>query len=402
MGEWLTWLILAGRGFGKTRTGAETAAQWGRSTPGARIALVAQTYTDGRDVMVEGESGLLSVLDPAELRGGTVDTAWNRSLGELYLKNGSRFKIYSSEKPRQLRGPQHHFVWGDEPATWNDAEKGTAEDTTYSNLLMGLRLGVDPRCIMTGTPRPNRLVKELLKDDTTEVTRGSTYDNLANLAPTFRKKVISKYEGTRLGRQELDGELLEDTPGALWKFSMFNAPGFRVSMDDLPELVRIVVSVDPAASSTDESDETGIIVAALGADGRGYVLADLTLKGSPNEWATAATDAYHYFKADLIVAERNNGGDMVEATLRTVAPTLPIETVWASRGKRTRAEPVSLLYERGLISHVDTLPALESQCASWVPGEKSPDRMDSLVWALTLLMVDEIEEETGGFYVGSA
>ena len=387
-GEWLTWLILAGRGFGKTRTGAETIAQWARDIPGGRFALIGQTYADARDVMVEGESGLLAVLDPEELRGGTVDTAWNRSLGELYLANGSKFKLYSSEKPRQLRGPQHHGAWGDEPATWNDAEKGTADDTTWSNMLFGLRLGENPRVVVTGTPRPNRLVRELLKDDTTVTTRGSTYDNLANLAPTFREAILSRYEGTRLGRQELSGELLEDTPGALWTWGMFGAEGFRLA--EAPPLRRIVVGVDPAASSTDESDETGIIVAGLGQDGRGYVLADASLRGTPNEWGRAVAGAAGAWQADRVVAERNNGGQMVEYVLRTVAPTLPITTVWASRGKQTRAEPVAALYEQGRVSHVGSFPELETQLTGWTPdGGASPDRLDALVWALTELMLGE-------------
>ncbi|WP_339098347.1 terminase family protein (plasmid) [Deinococcus sp. VB142] len=390
-GSWLTWLILAGRGFGKTRTGAETIAQWARETPNGRFALIGQTYADARDVMVEGESGLLSVFDSSELRGGTVDSSWNRSLGELYLANGAKFKIYSSEKPRQLRGPQHHGAWGDEPATWNDADQGTADDTTWSNLLFGLRLGDDPRVIMTGTPRPNRLVRELLKDETTTTTRGSTYDNLDNLSATFRKNVIRKYEGTRLGRQELDGEVLDDTPGALWQYAMFGKEGFRLgSVDDLPTLTRIVVGVDPSASSTDESDETGIIVAAKGADGHAYVLADATLKAGPTEWAQAVKGAYDTWKADRVVAERNNGGEMVEAVLRTVDPNLPVTTVWASRGKATRAEPVAALYEQEKVHHLGNLSDLEGQAAGWVPGSgNSPDRVDALVWALTELMLEQ-------------
>lgn len=391
-GDWLVWLILAGRGFGKTRTGAETIAQWARETPNGRFALIGQTFADARDVMVEGESGLLAVFDDAELRGGTVDSAWNRSLGELYLANGAKFKIYSSEKPRQLRGPQHHGAWGDEPATWNDAESGTADDTTWSNLLFGLRLGHDPRIVLTGTPRPNRLIRELLKEADTATTRGSTYDNLQNLSSTFRRKVISKYEGTRLGRQELDGEVLDDTPGALWKHAMFTREGFRVRFENLPELVRVVVAVDPQASQSDESAETGIVVAGLGTDGQGYVLGDLSLSGSPTEWATVAVDAYHYHRADAVVPEKNNGGDMVVGTIEAVDRTVNVKPVWASRGKRTRAEPISTLYEKNRIHHVGAFADLEGQMTTWVPGMTSPDRMDALVWALTELMTGETWE----------
>jgi phage terminase large subunit-like protein len=392
-GDWLTWLILAGRGWGKSRTGAETIADWARHTPGGRWALVAQSAADGRDVMLEGESGLLRVLAPSELRGGTYDTAYNRSLGELHLSDGGKFKLYTAEKPRQLRGPQHHGAWLDEPATFADADKGAGEDTTWTNMLFGLRLGQQPRIVVTGTPRPVRLVRDIMAAPNTVITRGSTYDNLANLAPTFREAILKRYEGTRLGRQELDGELLEDTPGALWKYSMFGVEGFRLVT--APPLVRIVVAIDPAASSTDESDETGIIAAGLGMDGRGYVLADATLKAGPTEWAKAAVGLYGSLQADRIVAERNNGGDMVEAVLRSVAPHVPVTTVWASRGKQTRAEPVAALYEQGRVSHIGVLKDLESQMTTWMPGEgKSPDRMDALVWALTELMLQPELEPT--------
>lgn len=392
-GDWFVWLILAGRGFGKTRTGAETIAQWARETPRGRFALVAQTAADARDVMVEGESGLLSLLDEAELRGGSVDTAWNRSLGELYLKNGARFKCYSSETPRKLRGPQHHGAWGDEPATWNDADQGTGEDTTWSNLLFGLRLGKDPRVVMTGTPRPNRLIRELKKDEGTVLTGGSTAENLGNLSETFKRNVIRKYEGTRLGRQELEGELLEDTPGALWKYAMFNRESFRLKFDQLPDLIRIVVAVDPQASQSSDSAETGIIVAGKDAHGHAYVLGDLSGNFSPSEWAQTSIDAYHYHRADAIVPEKNNGGDMVTHTISTVDKRVPVKPVWASRGKQTRAEPISTLYEQGLVHHVGVFPDLEGQMTTWVPGEKSPDRMDALVWALTELMLGEEEPE---------
>ncbi|MDP9763852.1 phage terminase large subunit-like protein [Deinococcus enclensis] len=394
-GDWFVWLILAGRGFGKTRTGAETIAQWARETPKGRFALVAQTIADARDTMVEGQSGLLSVLDESELRGGSVDTAWNRSLGELYLRNGAKFKCFSSEKPRSLRGPQHHGAWGDEPATWNDADQGTAEDTTWTNLLFGLRLGKDPRVVMTGTPRPVRLIRELKKDEQTVLTGGATTDNLGNLSEKFKRTVISKYEGTRLGRQELDGELLEDTPGALWKYAMFNREGFRIKPDDLPPMVRIVVAIDPQASQGSDNAETGIIVAGKDAAGKGYVLDDLSGDYSPTEWAEVAIEAYKYWQADCIVAERNNGGDMVENTIRAVNPAVNAKTVWASRGKHTRAEPVSALYEKSNIHHAKVFPDLEGQMTTWVPGDKvSPDRMDALVWAFTELLLGEEEEET--------
>ncbi|UQN06773.1 terminase large subunit domain-containing protein [Deinococcus sp. QL22] len=389
-GDWFVWLILAGRGFGKTRTGAETIAEWARNTPRGRFALVAQTIADARDTMVEGQSGLLNVLDERELRGGSIDTAWNRSMGELYLKNGAKFKCFSSEKARSLRGPQHHGAWGDEPATWNDADQGTAEDTTWTNLLFGLRLGNDPRVILTGTPRPVRLIREVKKDEGTVVTGGSTSENISNLAETFKRNVIRKYEGTRLGRQELEGELLEDTPGALWKYAMFNREGFRIKLEDLPTLVRIVVAVDPQASQGSDNAETGIIVAGKDAAGRGYVLDDLSGDYSPTEWAEKAIEAYKYWKADCVVAERNNGGDMVANTIRAVNPKINVKAVWASRGKHTRAEPVSALYQKANIHHAKLFPDLEGQMTTWVPGDKvSPDRMDALVWAFTELLLEE-------------
>ena len=387
-GDWLAWLILAGRGFGKTRTGAETIAQWGRETPDGRWALVGQSWADGRDVMLEGESGLLRVLAPSELRGGTFDTAYNRSLGELYLSNGGKYKLFSSEKPRSLRGPQHHGAWLDEPATFTDANAPTTEDTTYSNLLFGLRLGKHPRMVITGTPRPVRLVRDIMAAPNTVITRGSTYDNLQNLAPTFRDAILARYEGTRLGRQELDGELLEDTPGALWTWSMFGRDGFKVTTP--PRLTRVVIGVDPAASSTDDSDETGIIIAGRAEDDRAYVLADATVRASPNNWGLAVKGAFDAYRADRVIAERNNGGDMVEYVLRTIAPHLPVTTVWASRGKLTRAEPIAALYEQGRVSHVGDLSHLETQMTSWVPGAgRSPDRVDALVWALTALMLTD-------------
>lgn len=215
VGDWLIWLILAGRGFGKTRTGAETVNEWARQ-PNLRIAIVGQTFTDGRDTMVEGESGLLSVIDPVELRGGTVETAWNRSLGELFFANGTKAKVFSSEKPGQLRGPQHHKAWVDEPAKFKDAAKGDGLDTTFNNLLLGLRLGERPQAVVTGTPTPAKLIRQLVERPSTHTTRGSTYDNLVNLAPTFRDEVLARYEGTRIGRQELLGEILSDVEGALW------------------------------------------------------------------------------------------------------------------------------------------------------------------------------------------
>lgn len=379
-GDWFIWLVLAGRGWGKTLTGAHFIAMAALRDTGP-YALVGSRFAAARDVMLEGPSGLLHILPPSSLRGGSMDSAYNRSMGELYLENGAKFKAYSSERPGSLRGPQHKLAWGDEPAEWMDAERGTSEDTTYSNLLMGLRLGEAPRLVLTGTPKPRRLIRELLAAPGVVTTRGSTYENLENLASTFRSQVVDRYAGTRLGRQELEAELLTDTPGALWNWNMFEREGFRLL--EAPPLERVVVGVDPAASA--DGAATGIVVAGRGRDGRFYVLGDYSLMGSPHEWAARVFQSFDAYRADRIVPERNNGGDMVEATLRTLRRNAPIRPVWASRGKLTRAEPIAALYEQGRVSHVGRLDELEAQLTGWVPGQASPDRLDALVWAMTEL-----------------
>lgn len=399
-GDWLTWLILAGRGWGKTRTGAEYAKDGNPQAllrlPGARWALVAETFSDGRDTMVEGESGLLSILPPSALRGGTISTAWNRSLGELYLANGSKAKIYASERPGQLRGPQHHGAWGDEPAKWKDAHKGDTDDTTWSNLMLGLRLGTDPRCILTTTPKRVKLLvgakdrPGLLAQSSTIITKGTTYDNLANLAPTFRAKILGRYEGTRLGRQELNAEILEDVDGALWTSTLIAAH----QVDDFPDLARLVIAVDPAVTSGEDSDDTGII--AIGRDGQGpaYLIEDGTCHESPTVAMTRAVALYRELAADEIVVEANNGGDYLPSLIHTIDPTVKVRKVHASRGKLTRAEPIHGLHERGLVKFVGSFPELEEQLTSWVPGEHdSPDRLDAFVWGATALFPELDREE---------
>lgn len=387
--DWLIWLILAGRGFGKTRTGAEDTSDYTRTHPGARVALVAQTFTDGRDTMVEGESGLLAILPDTALRGGSRDSAWNRSLGELFFSNGSRAKVYSAEKPGQLRGPQHHRAWVDEPAKFKDAHKGDTLDTTWNNLMLGLRLGEHPQAVVTGTPTNCRLVRHLLARAEGEhphvvVTRGSTYDNLPNLAPTFRAEILAAYEGTRIGRQELLGELLDDVEGALW--TQVGIDSDRV--DNHPDLTSVVVAIDPAGGTADTNDETGIVVAGVDTDGHGYTLEDLSGRYSPHDWARTAIGAYHRWQADRIVAEKNYGGDMVEATLRAAGFAGGVQVVTASRGKQQRAEPVAALYEQHRVHHVGGFPQLEDQMCSWTADSgTSPDRMDALVWAFSQLML---------------
>jgi phage terminase large subunit-like protein len=375
-GDWRTWLILAGRGWGKTLAGAEDAKAYGLANPGCRYAIVAATFGDARDTCVEGESGLLSCLPPSAVR------IWNRSLGELILTNGTRYKLFSADEPERLRGPQHHRAWCDELAAWGKSAEERQWPKAWDMLMMGLRLGANPQAVPTTTPRPTKLIRTLIKDPTTHVTRGRTIDNAANLAPAFLSQVLARYEGTRLGRQELEAELLDDVPGALWTYAMLE------DRRPAPDLTRVVVAIDPAATAGEESDETGIVAAGLGVDGRGYVLADRSCRLSPDGWANRAVAVFDDLAADLIVAEVNNGGDMVEHTIRTIRRSVPYKKIHASRGKQTRAQPVAALYEQGKVSHVEVFPELEEQLTTWTPESgSSPDRLDALVWALTSLML---------------
>jgi predicted phage terminase large subunit-like protein len=374
-GDWHTWLVLAGRGFGKTRTGAEwirARAESGRFT---RFAIIGQTAADVRDVMIEGESGLLAISHPAFM------PLYEPSKRRLTWPNGAMATTYSGDEPDQLRGPQNDSAWCDELAKWRFGQE------TWDNMEMGLRIGPRPQVVVTTTPRPIKLIKDLLADRMTVATRGSTYENLVNLAPSFAARIRDKYEGTRLGRQELMAEILDDVPGALWT---------RLLLDETrtgkpPDLKRIVVAVDPEATSTDGSAETGIIVAALGIDGHGYILDDLTIRATPNGWASQAVAAYHKHKADRIIGEANQGGEMVESVIRSAAQAaggpVAYKAVHASRGKQARAEPIAALFEQKRVHMVGAYPDLEDQLCSWVPGETSPDRLDAMVWALTELML---------------
>lgn len=376
-GDWRIWLLLAGRGFGKTRTGAEYVRFMATTQQARHIALVAPTALDARNVMVEGESGLLSI-GPEHQR-----PHYEPSLHRLTWPNGAIGTLFSADEPNRLRGPQHDLAWCDELAAWR-------YPAAWDMLLLGLRLGDDPHAIVTTTPRPIKLIRDLVADPTVAVVHGRTLDNAKNLAPAFLAQIVKRYQGTRLGRQELDAEILDDVPGALWSHAMID--GSRVAA--LPgDLVRIVVAIDPAVSSGHESDETGIIVAGRGADGHGYVLADASGRYTPHQWAEAAILAYRAHRADRIVAEVNNGGDLVETTVRMVDPDVPFAAVHAARGKVARAEPVSALYGQGRIHHVGAFPALEDQmCAFSADFDRatagySADRVDALVWALTELFV---------------
>jgi predicted phage terminase large subunit-like protein len=370
-GSWRTWLILAGRGWGKSRSGAEWVREQVMKHGARRVALVARTAADVRDVIVEGESGLLAISPPSER------PVWEPSRRRLTWPNGAIATTYSADVPDQLRGPQHDAAWADELAAWQYPD-------AWTQLLLGLRLGGDPRVVVTTTPRPTPIIRDLAAQPTTHVTRGATRDNAANLAPQFLDAIVARYAGTRLGRQELDGEILDDNPGALWERDGIDAARVRVA----PDLRRIVVGVDPAVTSNAASDETGIVVAGLGFDGRYYVLGDASGRYSPEQWASRVVQAYRDHKADRVVAERNQGGDLVERNLRTVDRNLPVTTVHAKRAKALRAEPVSSLYEQGRVSHVGALAALEDQMTAWDPAgdDESPDRVDALVYALTELM----------------
>lgn len=352
---------------------SETLRAWATSGRYQRIALVARTAADVRDVLVEGQSGILAV-SPDDER-----PTWEPSRRRLtWPKTGAIATTYSAEEPDQLRGPQHDAALLDEVAAWSRPE-------TYDQVVMGLRLGVDPRIVIATTPRPTPLVRSLLAAPGTVVTRGATRDNAANLAPGVVADLERRYAGTRLGRQELDGEILDDSAGALWRWQWIDAA--RVAR--APDLRRVVVAIDPAASSHDDSDETGIVVAGVGHDGRAYVLADASGRYRPEEWARTALALYREHKADAIVAEANNGGEMVAATLRVHDRGANVRTVHATRGKATRAEPVAALYEQGRASHVGALARLEDQLTTWDPATSraSPDRLDALVWALTELLV---------------
>ena len=369
-GDWLVWLINAGRGFGKTRSAAEFIRAQIMSGKVSYVALVAKTPADARDVMIEGESGLLAI-SPKHQR-----PEYEPSKRRLTWPNGAKALIYSSQEPDQLRGPQFDLAWGDEIRTWYYPQE------TWDNLMFGLRIGEHPRAVITTTPFPIAVIKKLLKSPNVVVTRGTTYENRANLAPSFYSQIITRYEGTRLGRQEIYAELLEDVPGALWQRDL-------IKYSTAPQLKRVVVAIDPATTSGAESDETGIVVAGLGVDGRGYVLADYSKRISPDGWAKLAVDAYRKFGADRIIGETNNGGEMIELTLRTVDNTIPYKAVHASRGKQARAEPVAALYEQGKVSHVLPMPDLEDQLCTWTPEtNESPDRLDALVWALTELFLE--------------
>jgi phage terminase large subunit-like protein len=375
-GDWRTWLALAGRGFGKTEAGAQWIRE--RVEAGARsIALVAETQKDLEEVMV---ARLLKISPPGmmpSVRYKPVRVTW---------PNGALALGYNGTEPDQLRGPEFDTAWVDELAKYRYARE------TWDMLQFTMRSGTDPRVFVTTTPRPIPVLREIIADPTTAITRGSTMDNASNLPPAFMKSVVDKYAGTRLGRQELNAEMLDDVPGALWTRDMLDTTRRK----EAPEMRRIVISVDPSgtagAGSDNVGDDIGIVAAGLGFDGRGYVLDDHSCNLSPDGWGRRVREVYSLHGADRIIAERNFGGAMVEAVIKAQDRSLPVKVVTASRGKVARAEPIAALYEQGRVSHIGGLAHLEDQMCSMTPsgyvGEGSPDRADALVWALTELMLD--------------
>jgi phage terminase large subunit-like protein len=330
--------------------------------------------------MIEGESGILAICPSAER------PEYKSAKRQLVWPNGAKTLIFTADEPDRLRGKQHMKLWADELAAWRYSD-------SWDQAMFGLRLGDNPQVVVTTTPRPTKLIRELAKDSTTHVTTGSTYDNRANLAPAFFNEIIKKYEGTRLGRQELKAEILDDNPNALWQRDRID----QLRVIKAPEFRRVVVGVDPAVTSNEESCETGIVIAALGEDEQAYVLDDLSLIASPDGWARKAVFAYHQHSADRIIGEANNGGDLIETVIRTVDRHVSYKKVHASRGKAKRAEPIAALYEQGRVHHVGSFPKLEDQMCSYDPAETdndSPDRMDALVWALTELMIKPQQEYT--------
>lgn len=374
-GSWGVWLYMAGRGAGKTRTAAEWIKR--REAEGyRRFGFVGQTPADVRDVMIEGESGILNVYPEGR------KPAYEPTKRRVTWPSGAMAITYSGANPEQLRGPQHDSVWVDELSAFKYPRE------TWDNLSLGLRLGTDPRAVITTTPKPLSILREIRDDPHTVTITEDTYANRLNVSEMFFRTVVARYEGTRTGRQEIYAELLDEAEGALWKRSYFELLRVKTA----PEARRVVIGVDPAASHTQDSSETGIIVAMLGVDGHGYVLADGSGRYSPDAWAKRVIHLLDTHKADRIIAEINQGGEMVAFTIRTIRPSAPVKSIHASRSKQARAEPVAALYEQGKVHHLGMFPELEDQLVSWEPlsGEPSPDRLDALVWALTELMVGNV------------
>lgn len=380
--DWRVWLVMAGRGFGKTRCGAEWVREQAERNPAARIAIVGATLHEARTVMVEGESGILAAC------AGRMQPDWHPSRRMIRWPDGATAHVYGAAEAESLRGAQHSHGWCDEIAKWSRGE------TAWHNLVLGMRLGTAPRIVVTTTPRPTRLMRQLLNQADVVVTRGRTQDNRANLPPAFLERVLADYGGSRIGRQELDGELVEDHEDALWSAEMIaRCRSKAVADDEMPALQRIIIGVDPPASA--HGDACGIIAAGIGGDGSVHVLEDASVeRAHPERWARAAAACAARWQADRVVAEANNGGAMVESVLRAADVSLPVRLVHASRGKVARAEPVAALYEQGRVLHRGVFSRLEDElCGLRVGGAydgpgRSPDRADALVWAVHALALD--------------
>ena len=376
------WLILAGRGWGKTRTGAQDIALYALRNKNVNCAVVAPTAGDLRRVCFGGQSGLLSIIPKDCYLNSKSQKGYSSSVSEIRLFNGSKITGYAAQEPDRLRGPQFHRAWCDELAAWRYPE-------AFDQLMFGLRLGENPQCVITTTPKPTKIIKELIERDDVQVTSGSTFENEENLAESALTMLRDKYEGTTLGRQELYAEVIETIDGALWNQEMIERT--RISKETEKELSKIIVAIDPAVTSNKNSDETGIIVVGKDYSNNFYVLEDCSGRHSAEKWGTIAVNLYHDWDANYIVAETNNGGDLVERLIRNIDTRVPFRSVRATRGKILRAEPISSLYEQNRVRHLGVFPELEQQMCSYT-GETntSPDRLDALVWGLT-----ELSKSTG-------
>lgn len=371
------WLILAGRGWGKTRTGAQDIALYALRNPNTISAVVAPTSGDLRRVCFGGPSGLVSII-PKECLSVTKDMkGYSSSISEIRLHNGSKIVGYAASEPERLRGPQFHRAWCDEVAAWRYPE-------AFDQLMFGLRLGKNPQCLITTTPKPTKIIRDLVAREDVAVTTGSTFENEDNLAESALAMLRDKYEGTTLGRQELYAEIIENLEGALWTSALIDEA--RLPDNTEKELKQIIVAIDPAVTSNEDSDETGIVVVGKDLNNEYYVLEDVSGKYSPDAWAKKAINCYYDWSADRIVAETNNGGDLVERLLRGMDLNIPYRSVRATRGKLIRAEPIAALYEQRRVHHIGYFPELESQMCSYLGETKpSPDRLDALVWGITEL-----------------
>lgn len=387
-GDWLCWLILAGRGWGKTRTGAQDIVSYAMRNAGVICAVVAPTLGDLRRTCIEGPSGILACL-PEECLAPSKGAAYNSRTSEINLWNGSKIMGFSANEPDRMRGPQYHRAWCDELAAWRYEE-------AWDQLLFGLRLGKDPKVVITTTPRPTRLVKGLVERNGQDVTMtsGSTFENVDHLAPSALRNFKERYEGTRMGRQELYAEVLTDIEGALWSFTTIEQAKLK-DRSEMPELVEIVVAVDPAMTANENSDETGIMVCGRDANNHYYLIEDRSGVMSPDRWARTVIDCYYEYDADRVVCEVNQGGDLVSKVVRDIDNRVPIKSVRATKGKMLRAEPIAALYEQGKVHHVGNYALLEDQMTTYDgrASAKSPDRLDALVWAIT-----ELSESSGTVY----